>query len=117
MFRTTQRQAPDAVFSDYRNAALALEDFQIAQQRARFESAQRHFHLLVGLFGSVGFAAVVLGLFARFVLTASIVRPINSAIHHFERIAAGDLTSPVHALRANEMGRLMTALAHAALRY
>lgn len=110
-FRTTQRQAPDAVFSDYRNATLALEDFQAEQQRTRFESAQRHFHLLVWLFGSVGFVAVVLGLFARFVLTASIVRPINSAIHHFERIAAGDLTSPVHALRANEMGRLMAALA------
>jgi methyl-accepting chemotaxis protein-1 (serine sensor receptor) len=110
-FRTTQRQAPEAVFSDYRNATLALENFQVQQQKARFESAQQRFHLLVWLFGSIGFAAVALGLFARFVLTASIVRPINAAIHHFERIAAGDLTSPVDTLRANEMGRLMAALA------
>jgi methyl-accepting chemotaxis protein I, serine sensor receptor len=110
-FRTTQRQAPDALFSDYKSAVLALENFQVEQQKARFASAQQHFHLLVWLFGAIGFAAITLGLFARFALTASIVRPIDAAIHHFERIAAGDLTSPVDRSRTNEMGRLMAALA------
>lgn len=110
-FRTTERQAPDAVFNDDKSATLALEDYQSHQQQARFESAQQHFHLLLWLFGAIGCAAFVLGLFARFALTASIVRPINAAIHHFERIAAGDLTSSVDALRTNEMGRLMAALA------
>ena len=111
LFRTTQRQAPDTVFSDYRRATLALEDFQVEQQKARFGLAQQHFHLLVWLFGAIGFAAITLGLFARFVLMASIVRPIDATIHHFEHIAAGDLTSPVDTLRTNEMGRLMTGLA------
>ncbi|CAE6839289.1 methyl-accepting chemotaxis protein [Paraburkholderia haematera] len=110
-FRTTQRQAPDTLFSDYRSAELALEDFQAEQQKASFASAQRHFHMLLWLFGAIGSAAIVLGLFARFALAASIVRPIDRAIHHFERIAAGDLTSAVDKLRANEMGRLMAALA------
>jgi methyl-accepting chemotaxis protein len=110
-FRMTQRQAPDTVFIDYSRATLALEDFQVEQQKMRFGSAQQHFHLLVWLFGTIGFAAITLGLFARFVLTASIVRPIDAAIHHFERIAAGNLTSPVDTLRSNEMGRLMAALA------
>ncbi|HKT65844.1 methyl-accepting chemotaxis protein [Burkholderia sp. 22313] len=110
-FRTTQRQAPDTLFSDYRSAELALVDFQAEQQKARFVSAQQHFHLLLWLFGAIGTAAVVLGVFARFALTASIVRPIDQAIHHFERIAAGDLTSTIDTLRANEMGRLMAALA------
>lgn len=110
-FRTTQRQAPDTLFSDYRRAVLALEDFQAEQQRSRFVSAQQHFYMLLWLFGAIGSAAVVLGLVARFMLTASIVRPINQAICHFERIAAGDLTSTIDTLRANEMGRLMTALA------
>ena len=110
-FRMTQRKAPDTVFNDYRGAALALEEFQVAQQKAHFGSAQQHFHLLVWLFAAIGFAAITLGLFARFALTASIVRPIDAAIHHFERIAAGDLTSPVDMSRTNEMGRLMAALA------
>ncbi|RKF35666.1 methyl-accepting chemotaxis protein [Paraburkholderia fungorum] len=110
-FRTTQRQAPDTLFSDYRSAALALEDFQANQQQARFASAQQHFHMLLWLFGAIGSASIVLGVFARFALTASIVRPINQAIQHFERIAAGDLTGAIDTLRANEMGRLMAALA------
>lgn len=110
-FRTTQRQAPDTLFSDYRSAELALEDFQAEQQKASFASAEQHFHMLLWLFGAIGTAAIVLGVFARFALMASIVRPIDQVIRHFERIAAGDLTSAIDKLRANEMGRLMAALA------
>jgi len=110
-FRTTERQAPDAVFTEFKQAALALEDFQVQQQKARFEAVQKHFMLLLWLFGAICCAAVALGLFARFVLAASIVRPINAAIHHFERIATGDLTASIDAQRSNEMGRLLAALA------
>ncbi|WP_211634896.1 Tar ligand binding domain-containing protein, partial [Paraburkholderia nemoris] len=109
-FRTTQRQAPDTLFSDYRNAVRALEDFQAEQQRARFVSAQQRFHMLLWLFGAIGSAAMILGLVARSALTNSIVRPIDAAIRHFERIAAGDLASEIATLRVNEMGRLMAAL-------
>ncbi|CAE6890055.1 methyl-accepting chemotaxis protein [Paraburkholderia domus] len=109
-FRTTQRQAPDTLFSDYRNAVRALEDFQAEQQRARFVSAQQRFHILLWLFGAIGSAAMILGLVARSALTNSIVRPIDAAIRHFERIAAGDLASEIATLRVNEMGRLMAAL-------
>lgn len=109
-FRTTQRQAPDTLFSDYGSAALALEDFQAQQQKARFALAQQHFHLLLWLFGAIGSAAMILGLVARSALTTSIVRPIDAAIRHFERIAAGDLASEIKTLRVNEMGRLMAAL-------
>ncbi|RKE38365.1 methyl-accepting chemotaxis sensory transducer with TarH sensor [Paraburkholderia sp. BL23I1N1] len=109
-FRTTERQAPDTLFADYRNAALALEDFQAEQQKARFASAQQDFHRLLWLFGAIGSAAMILGFFARSGLTNSIVRPIDAAIRHFERIAAGDLASEIATLGANEMGRLMAAL-------
>ncbi|MFM0216614.1 MULTISPECIES: hypothetical protein [Paraburkholderia] len=56
---------------------LALEDYRADQQKARFE------------------------------LTALIVLPIDRAIHHFERIAASDLTNAIDRLRANGIGRLM----------
>lgn len=110
-FRTTERQAPDAVFSDYKSAQLALENVQAQQQKARFESAQRNFQQLCWLFGAIGLVVIALGLFARFMVTASIVRPINAAIQHFERIAAGDLTGQIAGVQTNEMGRLMGALA------
>lgn len=55
--------------------------------------------MLLWFFGAIGSAGNVLGLFALFALTASIVRPIDRAIHHFERIAAGYLTSPIDTAR------------------
>jgi methyl-accepting chemotaxis protein len=110
-FRTTERQAPEALFSDYKRAELALENAQVQQQKARFDLAEEHFHLLCWVFGAIGLVAIALGLFARFTVTASIVRPINAAIQHFERIAAGDLTGQISTLRVDEMGRLMGALA------
>jgi methyl-accepting chemotaxis protein len=110
-FRTTQRQAPEAVFNEYRSATLALENFQGDRQKAHFESAQQRFRLLCWLFGAIGLLALALGLVACFMVTTSIVRPIDAAIQHFERIAAGDLTGPIDTLRTNEMGRLMAAFA------
>ena len=106
-FRTTQRQAPDTLFSDYRNAALALEDFQAEQQKARFATAEQHFHILIWLFGAIGSVAIILGLFARSTLTNSIVRPIDAAIRHFERIAAGD-----RAVQVGHGYRIISCLNH-----
>ena len=105
VFRTTARQAPEAVFSDYKSAELALENVQMQQQKARFESAQRRFQQFCWLSGAVGFVTIGFGLCAHFMVTALIVRPINTAIEHFERIAAGDLTGQVAVLHSNEMGR------------
>ncbi|WP_051377389.1 methyl-accepting chemotaxis protein [Paraburkholderia dilworthii] len=109
-FRTAERQAREALSSDYKSALLALKNVQVQQQKARFDLAEEHFHLLCCVFATVGLAALALGLFARFLATASIVRPINSAIQRFERIAAGDLTGQIASVRVNEMGRLMAAL-------
>nr|WP_274389529.1 methyl-accepting chemotaxis protein [Paraburkholderia tagetis] len=110
-FRTKERQAPETVFSDYKRAALALEDFQIQRQKALFESARQNYLLLLWMFGAIGAAALGLGLFARHALTVLIVKPINAAIHHFERIEAGDLTNTIDTQRPNELGRLLAALA------
>ncbi|WP_233804639.1 methyl-accepting chemotaxis protein [Paraburkholderia sp. HP33-1] len=110
-FRTTERQAPDAVFSDYKRAELALENLLVRHQEARFTSAQQHFRLLCWVFAAIGLVALMLGLVTRFMVTTSIVRPINAVIQHFERIAAGDLTGRIAGVGVNEMGRLMGALA------
>jgi methyl-accepting chemotaxis protein len=110
-FRSTQRQAPEALFNDYRQAVLALEDYQAHQQEAHFKQAEQRFHALLWLFGAVGFASIALGLAARGVLHAAILRPIDAAIDHFERIAAGDLRTEIAMPHAGEMGRLMASLA------
>jgi len=110
-FRMIERQAPEALFADYKKAAQALENFQVQAQKAHFEAAQKRFHWLLGLFAIVGIGSLVLSLLARGVLSASIVKPIAVVIEHFERIAAGDLTARIDTSRRGEMGRLMAALA------
>ncbi len=110
-FRMIERQAPEALFSDYKKAAQKLEQFQVQAQKAHFEAAQKRFHGLLALFAVVGIASLVLSLLARGVLSASIVKPIAAVIEYFERIAAGDLTAQIDTSRRGEMGRLMVALA------
>ncbi|SIT47828.1 Methyl-accepting chemotaxis aspartate transducer [Paraburkholderia piptadeniae] len=109
-YRSVHRQAPDSLFTDYRHAALALEDFQSQQQKMHFESAEVRFYRLLQVFGVVLALALLAGAWARSLLIRSIVRPIDRAIRHFDRIASGDLTVPVDAHGKNEMGRLMHAL-------
>ena len=110
-FRTIERQAPDALFMAYKQAAQRLMDFQVQAQKTHFEASRERFHRLLALFLCVGCASVVLAVLARRVLSTSIVKPIGTAIDHFERIAAGDLTSTIDTSRGGEMGRLMAALA------
>lgn len=110
-FRTVERQAPEARFADYKQAALQLMNFQVQAQRKHFASAGERFHALLWLFAVVGCVSLAFAMFARGMLRAAIVRPIGTAIEHFERIAAGDLTSTIDTSHGGEMGRLMTGLA------
>ena len=110
-FRTIERQAPEALFADYKQAAQQLMNFQVRAQQTHFEAARKHFHALLALFAFIGLGAVVLAALARGVLNASIVKPIGTVIDYFERIASGDLTSSIDLSRGGEMGRLMAALA------
>ncbi|RKP45625.1 methyl-accepting chemotaxis protein [Trinickia fusca] len=54
--------------------------------------------------------ALVLVVLIRFALRGLIVQPLNEAIAHFDRIAEGDLTQPVHVLGDNEVGRLFASI-------
>jgi len=110
-FRTIERQAPDALFVNYKQAAQRLMDFQVQAQKTHFEASRERFHALLALFICVGCASIVLAVLARRVLSASIVKPIGTVIDHFERIASGNLTSTIDTSRGGEMGRLMAALA------
>ncbi|HTH73643.1 MAG TPA: methyl-accepting chemotaxis protein [Trinickia sp.] len=109
-FRMIERQAPEALFADYKQSARQLMDFQVGEQKKHFSAAQARFVGLLWLFGAVGVGAVAFALFARAMLRAAVVKPIDTAIDYFERIAAGDLTSPVDASHGGEMGRMMAAL-------
>ncbi|WP_028217303.1 methyl-accepting chemotaxis protein [Paraburkholderia oxyphila] len=109
-FLDTQRAAPPALFVAYQNAIGALETFQVAREKARFDAAAAHFQRIVWGMAAVAALAVVLGLIAQRKLAKAIVEPINLAVEHFERIAKGDLTGTVVTSRENEMAWLLNAL-------
>lgn len=110
-FRLIERQASEALFADYRQASRRLMEFQVKAQRAHFAAAQQRFHDLLWLFVVVGCASIVFAVLARRFLRGAVVKPIGTAVAHFERIATGDLTSAIDVSRGGEMGRLMAALA------
>ncbi|WP_114814795.1 methyl-accepting chemotaxis protein [Paraburkholderia kururiensis] len=109
-FLQTQREMPPALFAAYQQAIGALEDFQVAREKARYEAADARLRKLVGGMVAVALVALVIGVVAQRALTKAVVGPIHLAVDHFQKIAQGDLTAHVVATRRNEMAYLLDAL-------
>ncbi|WP_116137792.1 methyl-accepting chemotaxis protein [Trinickia diaoshuihuensis] len=110
-FRMTERQAPEAIFTGYKEAARQLMDFEVQAQSRHFTAMHDRFRALLWLFSVVGLASVAFAVLARTFLRAAIIAPIGAAIDHFERIAKGDLTTTIDTSGSGDMGRLMAGLA------
>ncbi|KUY85060.1 chemotaxis protein [Burkholderia territorii] len=78
------------------------------QKRAeeRQTATQSQISLMVALIAAGIAVAFVVVIAIRFALRGLIVKPLEDAIEHFERIAGGDLTQPVNVFSTNEIGRL-----------
>ncbi|MPV69891.1 methyl-accepting chemotaxis protein [Burkholderia sp. BE17] len=78
------------------------------QKRAeeRQATTQTQISLMVALITAGIAIAFVVVIAIRFAMRGLIVKPLEDAIAHFERIAGGDLTQPVNVSSTNEMGRL-----------
>ncbi|WEY42766.1 methyl-accepting chemotaxis protein [Paraburkholderia sp. SUR17] len=109
-FLQTQREMPPALFASYQQAIGALEDFQVAREKARYEAADARLRKLVGGMAGVALFALVIGVVAQRALAKAVVGPIHLAVDHFQKIAQGDLTAHVVATRRNEMAYLLDAL-------
>ncbi|MBT2773307.1 Tar ligand binding domain-containing protein [Halomonas sp. ISL-60] len=56
--------------------------------------------------------AALMILFVRIAMVGSIVKPLNEAVAHFERIAQNDLSGKVSDRGRNEIGKLFSAMQH-----
>ncbi|WP_321818048.1 MULTISPECIES: methyl-accepting chemotaxis protein [unclassified Paraburkholderia] len=110
-FRTIQGETADRFYGAYAKAIDALEASQDAREQRNAETAAKRFRLSLIVFGVIGVVGVAIGLIARRGLTAAVIKPVDTAIRHFQRIAAGDLTVDVRVRSSNEMGQLLGALA------
>jgi methyl-accepting chemotaxis protein len=109
-FRTIQGETADRYYGTYAKAIEALEDWQAARQQHDADTAAQRFRVSLIVFGVIAVVGVAIGVIARVGLAAAVVKPVNHAIRHFERIAAGDLTVDVKVRSKNEMGQLLGAL-------
>ncbi|HEV3429075.1 MAG TPA: methyl-accepting chemotaxis protein [Paraburkholderia sp.] len=110
-FRTIQGETADRYYGTYAKAIDALEDWQDAREQRNADTAATRFRISLIVFGVIGAVGVAIGLIARGALAAAVVKPVDTAIRHFQRIAAGDLTVDVRVRSNNEMGQLLGALA------
>jgi methyl-accepting chemotaxis protein len=109
-FRTIQGETADRYYGTYAKAIEALEEWQAARQQRDADTAAQRFRISLIVFGVIAVVGVAIGVIARVGLAAAVVKPVNHAIRHFERIAAGDLTVDVRVRSKNEMGQLLGAL-------
>ncbi|HEX3139740.1 MAG TPA: methyl-accepting chemotaxis protein [Rhizobacter sp.] len=86
---------------------VALED---ELSRASFATAMSDQARAMLAAGVLAVAAVVLGTLVAWAITRSVKKPIDRAVRVAERIAEGDLTTPVEVSSRDELGRLLAAI-------
>ncbi|WP_340163101.1 methyl-accepting chemotaxis protein [Vreelandella neptunia] len=89
----------------YNASTVAFGD----QLTADYESEMRVFGLIELI---VLVLAALMVLFVRIAMVGAIVKPLDEAVVHFERIAQGDLSARVSDRGRNEIGKLFTAMQH-----
>lgn len=93
------------------SGAIATFVAYVDQHRKQQQEQSRH-HRDLALFAVAGALAIglLLAVLARLFVGRMVLRPLKEAAVHFDRIAAGDLTSRVEVSNNNEIGVLLVAL-------
>ncbi|NIF50724.1 methyl-accepting chemotaxis protein [Burkholderia sp. Ax-1724] len=110
-FRNIQGDTANSYYTTYSKAIDALENAQVGNQHRQAATGTQRFRLATALFVAIGALALVIAVGARIALSAALIKPVNVTVKHFERIAAGDLSSTIKVRSRNEMGQLLGALA------
>jgi methyl-accepting chemotaxis protein len=99
-------------FDAYTHALDSLLAWQTREARALAATSAHAFALSRVLLPAFGAAALLIGCAAGWLLTRSIVTPLQDAVELAERVAKGDLSATIAHERGDEIGRLFDALNH-----
>jgi methyl-accepting chemotaxis protein len=99
-------------FDTYTKALDSLLSHQTRQARALAAASGSASQFSRVLLLVVGGAALLLGCVSGWLLTRSIVTPLQEAVRLAERVARGDLSATIQHARCDEIGRLFDALNH-----
>ncbi|WP_076593531.1 methyl-accepting chemotaxis protein [Herminiimonas arsenitoxidans] len=98
------------LFTDMRESAEKLTDFQLKTAAAAYESSQSMYSMFrIAAIGGVLFGLLAVSISAFFLIRA-IMQPLQEMLGHFGAISSGDLTSRIEVKSKNEMGVLMHGL-------
>ena len=95
--------------------AKARENFtNLITAKARETMAESEQRIALAQFSALALLAltVLLAIGCWWFISRRVLQPLREAAHHFEVIAAGDLSQPIHVASRNEIGQLFAALAH-----
>jgi len=102
-----------AAYTGLKEVADSLRN-QVAFQEKRFDTmagaAQATYSVTQRVLWGAALAAVLLGAVAAWLITRSVVRPINRAVEVARTVAAGDLTSVIAVQGRDETAQLMAAM-------
>ncbi|MCQ4347266.1 methyl-accepting chemotaxis protein [Pseudomonas stutzeri] len=91
----------------------ALDAFYLTAEK-HYKGRQEAYQSSVSTFAAVGALALafalILLLAIRFALIALVVRPVNEAVGHLQRLAKADLSQPIEVSSQNEVGQLLAAM-------
>jgi methyl-accepting chemotaxis protein len=99
-------------FDAYTQALDALLAWQTREAHAMAATSAQAFALSRVLLPAFGVAALLIGCAAGWLLTRSIVVPLQDAVVLAESVAKGDLSATIAHDRGDEIGRLFDALNH-----
>ena len=97
-------------FAAYTGALEALLAAQTREAHAMADASARAFETSRVLLLAFGAAALLVGCGAAWLLTRSIVAPLQEAVALAERVARGDLSAAIAHRRGDEIGRMFDAL-------
>ncbi|MEN4806608.1 methyl-accepting chemotaxis protein [Pantoea agglomerans] len=95
---------------DYLKAISELVSFQELQMQKAGSAAASEKRSSAVLLALLSIAAILLGSVAAWLITRSIIRPLNETLSAAQRIARGDLSQPVRVNGRDETGRLLAAV-------
>ena len=93
-------------------AISAYNDHRGEQNKRLVAEYESGMQLLTYIDIAVLLIAALIVLFVRIAIVGSIVKPLNEAVEHFEKIAQNDLSGRVSDRGRNEIGKLFSAMQH-----
>jgi len=110
-FRNARETASD-LNQQFIEASRAYNDYMADQNKLMVTDYESDMQLIGYIDIAVLLFAALMVIFVRIAMVGSIVKPLDEAVAHFERIAKNDLSGQVSERGSNEIGKLFSAMQH-----